>query len=236
MTTMAKRSDTRSKVTALARLRAFGEIVGVIAAFLVTATLLGPILGVPLAALTLYGGVLAGWGFLRLAGERWAGLGLRLPDDWRPVLIWSVATAAAGLAFFLVVIGLQAAGLPPLDLSLLRDAVQDNPVMFLVTMVLVVWGSAAFAEELIFRGFVLDRFERIFSGAPGAAWWAVLAQAGLFALAHSYQGVTGLLYSGTVAVLFGAVYLARGRSLWIPILAHGFIDTIAVTLLFLGML
>lgn len=236
MTTTISGTDRRPRISVLARLRAFGEIVGVVTAFLVTANFLGPVLGVPLAALALYGGVLAGWGFLRLAGERWSDVGFRFPDRWQPVFAWSLGVGAAGLAAFLGVIGLQSVGLPALDLSLLRDAVRGDPVMFLATMVLVVWGSAAFAEELIFRGFILDRFERVFTGVPGAAWWAVLAQAGLFALAHSYQGVTGLLYSGTVALLFGAVYLARDRNLWIPILAHGLIDTVGITLLFLGLL
>lgn len=80
----------------IGRLRPTGEIVAVIFAFLLTATLLGPVLGVPLAALALYGGVLAAWGFLRFSRTRWRDLGLRVPEDPRGTVLAAAGVAAVG--------------------------------------------------------------------------------------------------------------------------------------------
>lgn len=218
------------------RVRALAEVLAVALAFVVASSLLGPLLGVPLAALCLYAGVLAGWALLKLSGSGWKDLGLCTPRNWASTV--RAALAATVLSFVLVagIFLLQRLGAPPLDLSLLRDVVSDDPWMYLVTMVLVVWGSAAFAEELIFRGFMLNRFEVAVRGLPGAMYWAVALQAMVFGLAHAYQGVLGILYSGTIGALFGLVYVTRNRNLWAPILAHGLVDSIAVTLLFLGWL
>jgi membrane protease YdiL (CAAX protease family) len=36
-------------------------------------------------------------------------------------------------------------------------------------------------------------------------------------------------------MVFGAAYLLYGRNLWVPILAHGFSDTIALLLVFFNL-
>ena len=58
--------------------------------------------------------------------------------------------------------------------------------------------------------------------------------AGYFALLHSYQGITGILYTGLAAVFLSAIYVGHGRNLWIPIIAHGLHDTSGMFFLFLG--
>jgi len=37
------------------------------------------------------------------------------------------------------------------------------------------------------------------------------------------------------AAWFGVLYLKGGRNLWLPILAHGFSDTIGLVLIYLGL-
>jgi membrane protease YdiL (CAAX protease family) len=43
-----------------------------------------------------------------------------------------------------------------------------------------------------------------------------------------------MLDSGMAGLILGAVYVLSGRNLWVCILAHGFIDTFAVAMAFLG--
>lgn len=229
-------SESRGKKTnrrAIGRVRGIAEILAVLAAVMLTASLLGPHLEFPYVALVLYGGVLAAWALLRWAGEGWKDLGLGLPRRWKTTLAAALAIAAIGLALFA---GVRISGLPPLDLSVLRDAIEGDLATLLLTLLVVVWGTAAFAEELLFRGFVLHRLEAVFRGAPGAVGWAVGMQATLFGLAHAYQGPTGILYTGLVGVLMGIACRIRGRTLWVAILAHGGIDTVAVILLYAGAL
>ena len=104
-------------------------------------------------------------------------------------------------------------------------------IAYLLFLIPVSWGSAAFGEEMLLRGFLLNRIE----GLTRSAVWAVLGQAAIFALAHLYLGITGVLMVFVVALVFGAVYLRCGRNLWPVIVAHGLVDTVAMTALYLGL-
>jgi membrane protease YdiL (CAAX protease family) len=56
----------------------------------------------------------------------------------------------------------------------------------------------------------------------------------LFGFAHLYQGVTGVIENAIDGLFLGVLYLSLGRNLWVPIIAHGFSDSINVALIFLG--
>jgi hypothetical protein len=48
------------------------------------------------------------------------------------------------------------------------------------------------------------------------------------------QGITGQIENAIDGLLLGVLYLACGRNLWVPIIAHGITDTADLMLLFLG--
>ena len=56
----------------------------------------------------------------------------------------------------------------------------------------------------------------------------------LFGYGHYYKGPAGIVDSAIAGLILGAAYLLSGRSLWASILAHGFIDTYGVVVLFFG--
>lgn len=74
---------------------------------------------------------------------------------------------------------IQALGAPPLDVSTLQTVIEGDLVSYLVFLIPITWVSAAIGEELIARGFLLDRFMRLYRPRV-----AVVAQATIFALAH----------------------------------------------------
>jgi len=41
--------------------------------------------------------------------------------------------------------------------------------------------------------------------------------------------------AGVGGLVFGAAYLLSGRNLWAAVLAHGFVDTLGIGLLYLGL-
>jgi len=97
-----------------------------------------------------------------------------------------------------------------------------------------VWLFAALGEEFLFRGYLLTRLAEIF-GRSRTAWaLAIVGQAAAFALSHWYQGPVGMVPIGIGAVLTGIVTTAWGRNLWPAIIAHGLIDTLGFTMLYLG--
>ena len=78
---------------------------------------------------------------------------------------------------------------------------------------------AGLGEELAYRGYAIPSV--IVAG--GSAPAALILTSAAFAVLHSYQGVLGVVRTGVVGVIMGAVFLHTG-SVWPPILAHVLID------------
>jgi membrane protease YdiL (CAAX protease family) len=190
--------------------------------------------GNSVAAAGLFGGLVLVLLFRWLKGDAWSSLGLGRPESWRRTLLLAVAATAvlkvAGL-FALNVLTPLLGGETP-DLSRFA-ALKGNLPMLLGTLASV-WITAAFIEEVIYRGFLMGRLARIFGGSRGA-WLAALALSSvLFGLLHVYQGLPGVIVTGFMGFLLGGVYLLAGRNLWVVILAHGLTNTISLLLVYYG--
>jgi membrane protease YdiL (CAAX protease family) len=81
--------------------------------------------------------------------------------------------------------------------------------------------TAAVCEELLYRGFLLAVAVAV---APELGPWRLVAVSGLaFAVAHTYQGVAGMLTAGVLGAGFAVLFLGSG-SLLLPVLYHVLID------------
>ncbi len=198
--------------------------VGAVLGALTGVVVLGPILAVclPLSVAT---------AVLWFRGETWRELRLfrRLP--WKQLMLW--IAVALGVTYllgnFVVTPLLKQMGVAPTDVSALSFLIHGSLPNYLLFLIPVSWGSAAFGEELLVRGYLLHRLESLSN-----TWVAVVAQAAIFALAHLYQGWMGVINIFVLALIFGVVFIRCGRSLWPLIIAHGLIDTIAITLIYIG--
>ena len=79
--------------------------------------------------------------------------------------------------------------------------------------------SAGFAEELVFRGYLLTQF-RAMTGSTGLA---LVSQAVLFGVSHGYQGVRACVTISVYGLLLGALALGT-RSLRPGMMAHAWTD------------
>ncbi len=93
----------------------------------------------------------------------------------------------------------------------------------ILAFILVV--TVALAEETIFRGYLMLRFEAV-TGSPGAA---AMLSAALFALGHGYEGSAGMVTVVAMGLVFAVIYLWRG-SLTAPIIMHFLQDFIGIVL------
>jgi membrane protease YdiL (CAAX protease family) len=84
--------------------------------------------------------------------------------------------------------------------------------------------AIGFSEELVTRGYLLPRFERLL----GSAWKSIVLTAFLFALWHVYQGMYGFLHAGFLGLLFGVVFWWF-RRIWPLAVCHALIDWLAIT-------
>lgn len=222
---------------------AIGQILLSILALFATILLLGLAathlpsnLRTPVAALGMWGGVLAGGIILRFSRTSYREIGFVPPASWLKTFGWAaLATVLAMLGGYgLSAVLTSTMGWPPPNGSYVSSSIAHNTLTYATWMVLVVWGSAAFGEELLFRGFILDRLQAVCGRGPVGIACAIFLQAALFGAIHGVQGLTGVVMTGYAGMLLAGVYFASGRNLWASILAHGAIDTILLTLLFLG--
>lgn len=181
--------------------------------------------------------LLIGW--LRWRREPLAPFGLVVPRQILLTLGFGVALAAFDILFNSLVrmvttplIVAWTGANPHLDAQTFA-AIEGNLPLYLM-IIPSVWLFAAFGEEFLFRGYLMTRIAQVF-GEGRLAWaLAICGQAVLFTLAHWYQGPVGMVPIGLGAVVTGIACVAWGRTLWPAIIAHGLIDTLGFTLLYLG--
>jgi hypothetical protein len=171
---------------------------------------------------------------IRLRNGGWSAMGLKRPASWIRIVL--IALAAAVLRIILgdlLIEPLAAHFWPPIVAPAGADAITGDIKTALVWLLLV-WTWAAFGEEVGYRGYLLTRAAEIGGGTTAAYWIGIVAVAVLFGFGHYYKGPAGILDSGMAGLILGAAYMLSGRNLWASILAHGFIDTIGVIVLFFG--
>lgn len=174
---------------------------------------------------------------LRTRGLGWAALGLSRRHLSGVLLLRAGLLAGA-------ITGLALLALRPLAEWLTDDRVRlhqfdelrGNAALWGL-MLLLGWTYAAFGEELIFRGFLLNRLADLLAPVRGRWIIAAVVQAIGFGMAHGpHQGPAGMTLTGLIGLMIAAAYGAAGRNLWLAILTHGLIDTIVFTAIFLNWL
>ncbi|WP_409304252.1 CPBP family intramembrane glutamic endopeptidase [Peribacillus sp. SCS-155] len=81
--------------------------------------------------------------------------------------------------------------------------------------------TAGITEEIIYRGFLLFALGYIF---PGLSVWATIIIASMiFGLAHTYQGISGVIKTTIIGIWLCLIYIGTG-SLIPLIVFHAFID------------
>lgn len=98
----------------------------------------------------------------------------------------------------------------------------------------LVWTLAAFGEEFVFRGYLLNRIAQLWDGPRAALSMGVVLSSALWSISHFYQGIAGVILVTLHGFVFGVLYLLVRRNLWFTIFAHGVYDTTALLLIFFG--
>jgi membrane protease YdiL (CAAX protease family) len=175
-----------------------------------------------------------GWISLRLRGAGWQRVGFARYRNWAITLALGIAAGVLMESFQLLVtqpVLVRLIGKPPDldDFRMLTGNIKLALVGFAFT-----WTFAAFGEEMVWRGYLMNRVADLGNRTRRAWICSLIAVSIVFGLAHANQGITGEIEEGIAGLLLGVVYLSTGRNLAVPIIAHGVQDTIDVILIFLG--
>jgi uncharacterized protein len=169
---------------------------------------------------------------LWLRGLTWRDVGLRKSKAW-----WKIALQALLATLLIaVVVNLVVA---PLVARLIGQPVNNSRfenirgnLIALLGWLSVAWAIAAFGEEMIFRGYLMNRIADIV-GRSRTGWaMSLLAGSLMFGLGHGYQGWAGIINTATIGLLLGILYLVSKRNLWVNIICHGLIDSISLIALY----
>lgn len=157
----------------------------------------------------------------------WSELGLGKPTRWwKPILATTITFAAILLfARTLQPLILETFG-PHQNISYLYSIKGNLPQ--LINVLVTVWVASAFLEEVIFRAFIINTLDILLGRSSLTPWAAVAISAVIFGGIHAYQGITGILITTGVGLIFGVAFILNGRRIWPLILVHGIVDTITL--------
>jgi membrane protease YdiL (CAAX protease family) len=177
---------------------------------------------------------LMAWISLRWRGLGWRDVGLARPTNWQRTITIGIL---GGIGIELLELFVTQPLLVKLfhkmpDLSEL-DGLRGSWKLLLLGLALT-WTLAAFGEEMVYRGYLMNRLAGLFRN-PRIAWTiSLIVVSFVFGLGHIDQGITGQVENMIDGALLAVIFLATGCNLWAAIIAHGLTDTIDLVLLYLG--
>ncbi|AXT50334.1 CPBP family intramembrane metalloprotease [Aquimarina sp. BL5] len=120
----------------------------------------------------------------------------------------------------------------PLDYSVFEPFEGNLPAI--LNLFVYILASAAFGEEIVFRGYLMRQFTKFFGSSKISIVINILLFGFIFGLSHAYQGISGQIITGILGMFLALVFHIKKDDLWFNIAVHGFIDTIALVYLYYG--
>lgn len=122
------------------------------------------------------------------------------------------------------------------------DKATSNPAAEWASTRMIIFGlvqavGIGIREECFFRGAIQSIIAKKYIRSAKGVWFAALIASSIFGIVHLFNLFTGFnplvvfmqAISATITGLFFAAVYLRSRSLWVPILVHALIDTVALS-------
>ena len=174
--------------------------------------------------------------YIEYKGKPFSALGFqRAKFNAKNLLILAPLVAIALFIFYVIAIvpGIEMLTGVAIDyssMSQLEGNLQDT-----IVWILLVWATAGFGEEIIFRGFFMRQFVKFFGESKISIVLNIVLVTGFFGFMHSQQGITGQLVTWIIGALIALIFYLRKYDLWFVIAVHGFFNTIALICIYFGL-
>jgi len=164
--------------------------------------------------------------------ERWNSIGFHHPGNWLKAIGTAFILAfILEMGFEILLNGLieRVTG-TAIDLSNF-DSMRGNFINYLIWL-LIGWGIGGFLEEMLFRGFLITRISRFLGNSNLGDWAGIVSTSVIFGLSHLYQGPSGMISTGLIAVFLGIIFIRNKMNIWVNVFTHGFINLIGLTVIY----
>jgi membrane protease YdiL (CAAX protease family) len=198
-------------------LRGFGPL-GILAILVILA---GNLIVAPLSAI-----LVLVW--VRWSRTPWREIGYVRPRSWTLTVAVGIALGIA-FKFLMKAIVMPLLGADPINQAYHYLAGNRTALPGAIYAMIVV---AGFGEETLFRGYMFERFGKLFGSGVWAKTLIVLLTSVLFGLAHySVQGLAGVEQATITGLAFGTIFAVTGR-IWMLMIAHAAFDLTALAMIY----
>ena len=119
-----------------------------------------------------------------------------------------------------------------IDLSSIDEIRGDFASFFI--LFLIMWVFAAFGEEFLFSGYYMKHLAELFGNTDKSWLISAIVLSIYFGISHNYQGTSGMIAVGLASTIFFLTFYKNRTNLTLLVFAHGFYDTIGLTLIYLN--
>ncbi len=179
------------------------------------------------------------WLGLKLRDQSWDHFGLSCKNVsakavGRKFLLSLLVFALAMLGFLLgSVLMANITGIPAAADMTGYDYLKNNPGMLILSLV-GIYIVSSFGEEVVYRGFLINRLRELFGNKRIYLTLAVVISALIFGLAHYSWGPMGIVQTTFMGLALGICYLWLNKDLWILIISHAYMDTILMLQIYMS--
>ncbi|HWM23765.1 MAG TPA: type II CAAX endopeptidase family protein [Chthoniobacterales bacterium] len=164
----------------------------------------------------------------RLSRTAWREIGYVRPKSWALTLAGGIVFGAAFKLLMKAVV-MPLFGAPPINQAfhyLVGNTAALPAILFAVII------GAGFGEETVFRGWMFERFGKLFGSGARAKAAIVLITSIWFGWDHfALQGLPGVQQATLFGLVFGTIFAITGR-IWLLIIAHAAFDLMAVAIIY----
>ncbi len=163
-----------------------------------------------------------------LSGTPWRAIGYVRPRSWAVTVAGGILSGVA-LKFLMKAVVMPLLGADPINHAY-HFLAGNRAVLPAAAYSMMV--GAGFGEETVFRGYLFERFGKLFGPGVPARIATVLLTSAWFGLAHySTQGLAGAEQAAIVGLVLGTLMAMTGR-IWMLMVAHAAFDLTALAMIY----
>lgn len=156
-------------------------------------------------------------------------IGFRKPNSWLKTILGGILIGIT-LKFLMLSIILPLFGAPS---NGTYQFLYQNKVAA-IQMFFVVLFFAGFSEEVIYRGFLFNRLEKLFGDITNRNLWIIILSSIIFGVLHFGQGIFGFINALLVSMVLGFLYYKTKKNIWFVMVIHTFFDWASILSIYTG--